>query len=917
MSRVSLFFRSLRIVFILVILFTFAVQAPGVGSAQTGIPETETPVDTSLPGPVYSEAETLPDRPVASGPDDMADYTIFDENGQPLQPQPDQTGSVISIPPGDDFFYLPSESSGDYTAPQFSDGSIDSTQPDTGSTSLLPYAPVTDQALESVPQLLDPSQDASLSPADAGVESPDQVNMLSNSLGNLDDFNRPNGSLGASWAVINGAFTINNNLAQTALGNTTANLAVYNGIGVNSLEADISIQPGGNNTQYTALVLNLDSDTVANDLFIKVQDNNKDGLFDTGGCYRGNNAGEFGLGFFNLTSAFASAHMRVEVSTARTVTLTLSQINGGSASQTYVCNGAPAFEGVQVGIGSYGGGRIDNLSTTPASLNKTDSFSLQNGPLGSDWRMRLGSVVALNGRATSMDQANNIALKNGLGSTQVEGDISLTPGGGVQYSALMLNYDEGVDNLFIKFQDNNGNGDFESLGCYRGNNSGAFAGGGLVPVDPFTSAHMRIYVGALRYVFIYLTNINGGSGSVAWYCTSAPGPEGYGVGLASWGGGRIDNFQIITNFEDDFSRPNGALGSDWTVRDGTYGIFNQTAQGTNTALATYKGLATSEIEGDVSLSPGGGTQYSGFVLDYGAGVNNIFVKAQDNDGNGQYDHAACYTGNNVSPGFGLGYFTLSSPFTTAHLRVSVDAARNVTIILSRINGGTGVQIYTCAGAPAAEGDQAGIVGYGNGRIDNVHINRTIALDQFNHPDGPIGPTWSHQVNNYSVENQLAVGGLNPVITGLVTLNGITGNAIEGDVSLSPGGGTQFAGFFLNYNGAENYIFLKVQDNNGDGTFDSGACYRTTNDIPFGLGFFSLSGAFTTAHMRVSDGPNHNVTILLTRINGGTGAQVYTCTGAPQAAGTGIGMTGYGGGRVDNVVVVNDKFKQIFLPRSAR
>ena len=612
--------------------------------------------------------------------------------------------------------------------------------------------------------------------------------------------------------------------------------------------------------------------------------------------------------------------MRVEVNAARTVTLTLSHIDGGSATQTYHCTGAPAFEGYQVGIGSYGGGRIDNLSTASAFPGSLENFNWQDGPLGSDWRMRNGSISVRSGIAAGAlsDNTPSLATYNGLGSNRVEGDISLTPGGGAQYAGFVLSYDEGVNDLFLKVQDNDGNGNFERAFCYTGNNnfSGHFGPvDGYIPLStPFSTAHMKVEVDATRTVTISFSNIDGGGGSQAYTCAGAPPAEGNGVGIASYGGGRIDNFQVITNFQDNFSRANGALGSNWNVRNGAFNIVSQVARGSGGyALATYTGLGANAIEGDISLAPGGGTQYSGFVLNYGAGVNDIFLKAQDDDGNGDFDKFACYKGNN-GLAFGPGIFSLSAPFTTAHLYVSVDAARNVTIVLSRINGGTGVQIYTCAGAPAAEGDQVGIVGYEGGQIDNVRVNRTIALDQFNHSDGALGPVWSLRANNYTVVSQRALGGMNPTNWGLASFNNITSSSIEGDVSLNPGGGVQYAGFALNYRPGVNFVFVKLQDSNGNGDMEDGACYIGNNSGPFGLGYFSLSAPVITAHLRVAVDANRNVWILLTKINGGTGAQTYVCNGAPVAQGNGVGMVGYGGGRLDNVLVSDYNLTgMIFLP----
>ena len=274
MSRASMFSRLQRIACVFLILFTFTIQAPVGGSAQSGPPGAQPPVDVTLlsadQGTPAPEFVPLPARPVASGPDDMHDYTILDENGQPFLPPaiPDAPAAPVA--------------SADQTALLTSDGSVDSTLPDTSEPAMLPYAAVPDQALESLPQMLDPALDMTRSDVGTSVQNPDQVELAADIDGNLDDFNRPNGALGASWTVANGAFAIANNLAQTTLGNSTVNLALYSGIGVNLLEADISIQPGAVVAQYAALVLNYGAGV--NNLFIKVQDNNKTGHFNTAGC---------------------------------------------------------------------------------------------------------------------------------------------------------------------------------------------------------------------------------------------------------------------------------------------------------------------------------------------------------------------------------------------------------------------------------------------------------------------------------------------------------------------------------------------------------------------------------------------------------------------------------------------------------
>lgn len=166
---------------------------------------------------------------------------------------------------------------------------------------------------------------------------------------------------------------------------------------------------------------------------------------------------------------------------------------------------------------------------------------------------------------------------------------------------------------------------------------------------------------------------------------------------------------------DDFNRADGPLGPNWTEQASVFRIVSQAARGgtpqNRWAIATYNGGYGNVVEGDVRIN-GQSLDYTGFVLDYGVGASNLFIKVQDNDGSGKFDRGACYLGNNSSGGtFGLGFFHLSAPFVSAHMKVTVDAARTVTIEFSNIDGGPGTQTYVCTGAPPPEGTGIGIVGY--------------------------------------------------------------------------------------------------------------------------------------------------------------------------------------------------------------
>lgn len=163
---------------------------------------------------------------------------------------------------------------------------------------------------------------------------------------------------------------------------------------------------------------------------------------------------------------------------------------------------------------------------------------------------------------------------------------------------------------------------------------------------------------------------------------------------------------------DDFNRADGPLGSDWTVQADTLQIISQQAHGGSArGTATHNTATGDVVDMDVATDGTANGQYAAAILNYGGGVSNILVKVQNNNaGLTQFDYAACYTGVvGDGPSFGLGFFSLSQPFSSAHMTVSVDAARTVTIDFTNIDGGAQPdQQYVCTGAPAAEGPAIGI-----------------------------------------------------------------------------------------------------------------------------------------------------------------------------------------------------------------
>ena len=873
-----------RLFFVLVLLVPITLTTSRSGLVQASTPpvsvqQEDNPIDNSVPGEAI---------PVTGEP--YTDMVRTPGNLDPTLPGPVRE--------------RPAEEVTDELVPEFEqvpnpDALIDLSLPENAGQTFLPGV---EPAQIPLPQTAsDPSLDQSLGVTVSEVNEQTPMGMLTGTTGNMDDFNRANGPLGGAWTDKVAGITIFNAFAQSVSGGSDSSLSIHNGIGVNEAMARISLV-GSGYYQYTGFAFNYADGQ--NFIFIKIQDNNQDGMFDTGACYTGNNnLVGFGLGFFNLSGTFIEGTLHVTVNANRSVEIALTDLVGaGGGDQKYVCNGAPAVNGSQFGIASYGGGMLDNITVEAVDPKPFTSFSAQDGPLGSDWYVQAGSFEIKQQKALGRTAFANLATYNSLGANQIEADVSLSPGGGLQYAGLVLNYDEGINDLFMKVQDNNGDGNFELGACYIGNNGSDFGPGIFTLSYPFARAHMTVSVSNHRVVYITLDHINGGSGIQYYQCPGAPLAEGYGVGIASYNGGRVDNFQVIQDFRDNFNRANGPLGSNWSVAAGSYAIVSQKAKGTTgNALAIMNYTGGSRIEADVSLSPGVPSQYSALILDYGIGASNIFIKVQDNGTNGSFNTAGCYLGNNNGGSFGAGFFALSQPFTTAHMVVSVDVARVVTLVFTNIDGGSGTQAYVCGVAPAAEGALVGIGSFQGGLIDNVRVSRVFGLDSFNRPNGSLGPSWEMKNGVMGIVDQMALG-LTYGSSRTVFKN-VTGNRVEGNIANNPAGVLNYTAFLLNYGAGVQNLFIKFQDQESVPGFEWLGCYIGDNGSggSFGLGFTQLAAPVMSAHVSIWVNSARTVTILLTRINGDTGMQLYTCAGAPPAEGNLVGIDSFYGARIDNVI----------------
>lgn len=189
-------------------------------------------------------------------------------------------------------------------------------------------------------------------------------------------------------------------------------------------------------------------------------------------------------------------------------------------------------------------------------------------------------------------------------------------------------------------------------------------------------------------------------------------------------GGAVPNAgSSIQAILDDFNRADGPIGPNWTVHDGSCSVSNNAAVCAGLGRATFNSAPGNGDTAEMDVANNGeALQYAALLLNYGAGASNLFLKVQNQSGGNQFNYAACYTGNN-STSFGLGFFPLSAPFSTAHMKAT-RSGTTVTLEFTNIDGGAQPdQTYVCNGAPAAEGTGVGIGGYaGFARMDNFAVN---------------------------------------------------------------------------------------------------------------------------------------------------------------------------------------------------
>lgn len=186
-----------------------------------------------------------------------------------------------------------------------------------------------------------------------------------------DGFDRPDSTdMGPYWTEQWSDWRVDGNVARSAPGDESA-LMIVDGYELAEPILEVTVRHDGTiRPTYVALVcLYLDN---ANNIFVKVQDNDLDGLYDTAWFYRGNNSqvpwgtrvhGEDD--WEDLWPYFSEARIGTYI-TGDTVVLGIDQDFDGEFEHLYAYGGIPLAElGLGVGLGGYNDAQADNFLAVP------------------------------------------------------------------------------------------------------------------------------------------------------------------------------------------------------------------------------------------------------------------------------------------------------------------------------------------------------------------------------------------------------------------------------------------------------------------------------------------------------------------------------------------------------------------------
>ena len=195
-----------------------------------------------------------------------------------------------------------------------------------------------------------------------------------------DDFNRPNGPIGGNWVAVNAPFTINNNRGTCNAG-THAWIQHTQATGeYRNMDVAVDYLPKvtGGSLIYVGFAVGLLPTWES--IFVKLQDNNGDGLYDRLFFEPAINAGTgwSSAHIFNLATPTISGRMRLHFSPDGDVAIVDIDNNfDGVIDETFQSYGILAANlhlGSNVAVCCYGSPAFDNFICTDVSLSSITNY---------------------------------------------------------------------------------------------------------------------------------------------------------------------------------------------------------------------------------------------------------------------------------------------------------------------------------------------------------------------------------------------------------------------------------------------------------------------------------------------------------------------------------------------------------------
>jgi hypothetical protein len=193
-------------------------------------------------------------------------------------------------------------------------------------------------------------------------------------------------------------------------------------------------------------------------------------------------------------------------------------------------------------------------------------------------------------------------------------------------------------------------------------------------------------------------------------------------------------------WSDNFNRPDGPIGPDWTAVSGTWAIASNQGMHTGTGVNTVLQHNSASLQYDLSVTtldihkiPGNTANAFVAALIGLGGTNTLMVKIQAQAGTDMFSNIGIYratngTGWGTYPG-GLPFSVLTAPFQSARMTISFPNADTIQCDLDTNFDGTPDQTYQSAAVSTLSlGTQHGIGAWlQNATFDNWGV-------------GPVGPT---------------------------------------------------------------------------------------------------------------------------------------------------------------------------------